>query len=276
MRLLLALPLLLAGSAAWSESLVFDNGRVFVAAEVNGVATEALLDSGAEASLVDDDFAKLAKLPAGQRVTIRGSGGEQQATIVPGVSLSAFGLTVQPEAVVVMDLGELSERLIRRPTNVVLGREIFDARRLRIDIRGGTVTVVSRKEAPPGVALALTDHAGIESIPVSANGLPASAEFDLGNGSGVLISRALANRLGLKVVGQKRGGGIGRELLRDVVRIDRLEVAGITFSEVEAEIDDQTSANDLNIGTLILKNFLITTDFEQRRIWLAQTGGERG
>jgi hypothetical protein len=37
---------------------------------------------------------------------------------------------------------------------------------------------------------------------------------------------------------------------------------------VTAAIDDQPSHNDLNVGTAILKNFLITIDFKQRAVWL--------
>jgi hypothetical protein len=38
---------------------------------------------------------------------------------------------------------------------------------------------------------------------------------------------------------------------------------------VPAAIDDQPNANDLNIGTSILKDFDIVTDFKQRAVWLA-------
>ena len=276
MRYAASFVLLLAASAAPAEPLVFDNGRLFVKAQVNGVATEALLDSGAEVTLIDDDLAKAAGLPPGQAITIRGSGGEQQATVVPGVRLQALGAQMAPEAVVVMDLADLGRRLIRRPTSVVLGREIFDAARLTIDIEGGTIGTLSRDEKPAGSSLPLTAHAGIESIPVTVGGIVASAEFDLGNGSGVLISRAFADRLGLKPHGKRAGGGIGGELMRDLVTIPRMELAGAAFEGVEAAIDDQPNANDLNVGTSILKEFVITTDFAQRRIWLARRAGERG
>ena len=48
-----------------------------------------------------------------------------------------------------------------------------------------------------------------------------------------------------------------------------LTVAGRTFRNVPAAIDDQPNANDLNVGTSILKEFLIVTDFKQRAVWLA-------
>ena len=275
MKALLSGALILSSTAS-AEPLVFDNGRVFIHAEINGVATEALLDSGAEASLIDDQLATEAAFPEGKPITIRGSGGSMQATVVPGVAIRALGVTVKPEAVVVMDLNDLSERLIKRPTRAVIGRALFDSGRYRIDIRARIAEQVDRQALPPGRELTLTAHAGIESIPATVNGVAANAEFDLGNGSEVMVSRAFAESLGLKVQGRKSGGGIGREIMRDIVTLDRLEVAGTTFSNVAAAIDDQPNANDLNVGTSILRDFVITTDFPQRRIWLLPRGGESG
>lgn len=269
MRHWLALAALLASAAPISaEPLRSYNGRLFIDAEVNGFATEALLDSGAEATVIDLGLARRARLPEGTPQTMRGSGGTASARLVEGVTVEALGVELHPEAVVVMDLSEVAARLIQHPTPAIVGRELFDAARLRIDIPAGSIAVVPGDSEPRGKRLPLTGHAGIESIPVVANGLPVAAEFDLGNGSGVLISRALANRLGLRIVGRKQGGGIGGAVMRDLVRIARLEVAGRRFRDVTAAVDDQPNANDLNIGTSILRNFLITTDFNQRAVWL--------
>ena len=153
--------------------------------------------------------------------------------------------------------------------------ELFDAARLKIDIGRRQISVVSRADAPAGIKLPLTAHAGIESIPVLANGTEAQAEFDLGNGSDVMISRDLARKLKLRVIGKKSGGGIGGAIDRDLVRLDTLDVAGKRFRNVVAAIDDQESHNDMNIGTAILKNFRITTDFKARAVWLDPVGKVR-
>ena len=268
----LAFLLLTGATVLPAEPLIVDNGRLFISAKVNGVATEALLDSGAEASLIDPTLAAEAKLPDGQAVTMKGSGGSTTARFVEGVPVEALGLKVQGEGIVVMDMSDLSQRLIKRPTRAIVGRELFDAARLRIDLQGGTIEVVDRAMVPVGKSLPLTEHAGIEAMPVSVNGIPAQAEFDLGNGSDPMISRTMANRLGLKVAGKKAGGGIGGEIQRDVVTIPQLELAGARFRNVTATIDDQPSANDMNIGTSILRNYLITTDFQQRSLWLEPIG----
>jgi hypothetical protein len=260
--------LLTVCSAANAQPLEFHNGRLFIRATVNHVPTEALLDSGAEATVVDPQLAARAKLPQGTPQLIKGSGGTAQARLVEGVTVRALGVELHPEAIVVLDLAEVSQRLIKRATQAIIGRELFDAARLRIDIARGDIAVVDRSRAPAGKKLALAGNAGIEAIPALANGLPARADFDLGNGSDVLISRDFARRLKLKIIGKKPGGGIGGAIERDLVRLSSLIVAGKRFDNVVAAIDDQPSHNDLNVGTAILKSFLITTDFRQRLVWL--------
>ena len=260
--------LIAVAAPAHADPLVFDNGRVFITARINGVETEALLDSAAEATLVDETFAARAKLPQGAAQTLRGSGGSASARLVEGVTVTALGIELHPEAVAVTDLTQLSKRLIKRPTNLVLGRELFDATRLQIDLRRRRITIASKAIVPRGKKLMLTAHAGVEAIPVVAAGRSVQADFDLGNGSGVLISRALVNRLRLKIVGRRPGGGIGGEVNRDLVTIPVLRVAGVPFRAVMAAIDDQPSANDLNIGTSILRHFVIITDFKRRAVWL--------
>lgn len=272
MRALLAIALMVTAAAAEAEPLKFYNGRLFISATINRVSTEALLDSGAEATLVDPVLAAKAKLPEGKAQVIKGSGGAAPAHIVEGVTVGALGMELHPDAVVVLDMTDLSKRLIKRPTHAIVGRELFDSARLAINISAGEISTVSRDAEPRGEKLPLTGHAGIEGIPVKANGALAQAEFDLGNGSDVLISREMVKKLGLKIIGKKSGGGIGGALNRDVVRLNSLEVAGKTFHNVTATIDDQPSHNDLNVGTEILKNFAITTDFKDRAVWLQPLG----
>lgn len=267
-RSLIALALLTTASAVAAEPLKVINGRLFIPANVNGVATEALLDSGAEATLVDPALAAKAKFPEGTPQILKGSAGNAPARIVEGITVTALGVELHPEVVVVLDMTDLSTRLIKRPTQAIVGRELFDAARLSIDLAGGRIATVSKDAQPRGVKLPLTPHAGIEGIPVRANGVPAQAEFDLGNGSDVMISRDLVTRLKLPILGKKTGGGIGGAIERDYVLLPVLEVAGRRFTDVHATIDDQPSHNDMNVGTAILKNFRITTDFKDRAVWL--------
>jgi hypothetical protein len=247
--------------------------RLFVAAAVNGRPVEALLDSGAEMTSIDDDHAAAFGLVLTGADEVKGSGGTAKVRFSERVTVEAAGIRLADRMVAVFDLDEVASRLIGRPVPVIVGRELFDAARLRIDVDGGRIAALPRDREPAGVRLPLTTHKGIEHFPVSVEGHPpASAAFDLGNGGTVLIGKAYAERLGLtapgRIVGRRTGGGIGGAIDRDLVVLRTVKIAGRTFQNVEAAIDPLDSASDLNVGTQLLRRFLITADYGQHALWL--------
>ena len=246
--------------------------RPFVEATIARRPVSALLDSGAEMTLIDDDFAARLGLALSGAETARGSGGSQPARFAEGVDLAAAGVSLPRRTVAVIDLDEISARLIGRKLEMILGRDLFDSARLRIDIAGGMIESVARDRRPNGVRLPLRSDHGLESMPVMIEGAHAPAHFDLGNGSEVMIGKALAVRLGLaragRIVERRAGGGIGGAIERDIVILQSLRIGGREFRDVPAAIDPTPTAGDVNIGTSILRHFVITTDFPQRSLWL--------
>jgi len=265
----------IAASASQAGLRVVNGTRLFIDAGVNGELVDALLDSGAELTLVDTKAAMRLGLTGGEQATARGSGaGTAKAQLIKDVTLSAAGLTLSGQTVAVMDLSDIGARLIGRPLDCVLGREIFDAARLAIDIKGGTLAVQSRDASPPGVRLPLTSERGNELLPIRIEGgSPVLATFDLGNGSEMMVGGAYAERAGLltdgRPIGEKSGGGIGGAHMRKTVRLKSVEVAGRRFADVPAVIDPTPNAPAANIGVSLLRDFFITTDFAQRTVWLA-------
>lgn len=261
-------------AAAPTATLIVRGDRLFVPARLNGVETrDALLDSGAELSLVDADFARRAGLATAGTETARGTGGEEEVSFAQGATLEAAGIVLEDRTVAVLDLGDIASRLVGSPLTMIVGRELFDAARLAIDIEGASLTVVPRELEPAGQRLPMQTHKGLQTIPVAVEGgAPAQADFDLGNGSEVLIGATFAERAGLlapeRITGQKTGGGIGGEVVRDLVVLSALEVAGVTFRDVSAAIDRTDNAADVNIGVRILRHFRITTDFAENSVWL--------
>lgn len=263
----------LLATAASAEPLIVDHGRLFIQAKINGIATEALLDSGAESSLIDPELAEKAGLPEGEKVQLKGSGGEQEVRVVSGVRIEALGLVVPSAEIAVLDLTDLSTRLIKRPTVAIVGREVFDAAPIRIDLVKADVRALTKDEKPSGIQLPLTEHNGIETVPVTVGKINAQAVLDFGNGSGVLISRELATQMGLKPVDKVKGGGFGGEIEREAVVLPELTLAGHIFREVQAEIDETSSRAELNIGTPILKHFVVTADYKGRFAWFQPVEG---
>ena len=257
---------------AAAEPLELFNERLFLAITVNGRPTVALLDSAAEMTLLDDDFARRLGLTQTGSATAHGSGARaMQARFADDVAIRAAGVDLRTR-VGILDLGEVSQRILGRPVDMLLGRDLFDRARLRIDIQAGTIELAA---APPtrGVRLPLSEHRGIPAIPAAVEGHePVQAVFDSGNGSEVLIGRAYAERIGLtapeRIVERRSGGGLGGARERDIVLLRSLSLAGREFRDVRAAIDPGATASDLNIGTSILRHFVITTDFADRAIWL--------
>lgn len=273
--------LLLAGGTSQAERPNRDGlypleltqgSRLMVKARVNGETVDALLDSAAEATLLDTQFARRLGLLGDQEVTARGSGETKvQASLAEGVTLEAFGLTLRDQTVGVLDLGDVGRRLLNRPLEVVLGREVFDHARLEIDIEGKTLRVVDPAVEPAGVRLPLESGHGIETIPVTIEGQTVQAELDVANGSGVMVGGGFAARLLAdgRSVGSERGGGIGGEMQRQTLTLSVLELAGRRFDNVPASVDPNDNAHDANVGVSVLRHFLITTDYKARAVWLS-------
>ncbi len=273
---MIRLPILLAAlclplESAQAEPLELVNNRPYLSVTVNGRPVAALLDSAAEMTIIDDDAAdRLGLVPTGS-ATAHGSGAQaMEARFADHVSIEAVGVSIELRAGI-LDLGEVSRRLLGRPVEMLLGRDLFDNARLRIDYAAGTIEAVEGEGR--GVRLPLGEHRGTPTIPASIEGrAPVQTVLDTGNGSEVLVGRAYAGRIGLtapgRIVQRTQGGGLGGARTREIVILSTLTIAGRTFTNVRAAIDPGPTASDLNIGTSILRHFILTTDFAGRQIWL--------
>jgi predicted aspartyl protease len=270
-RALSLLALLLPTGAASAEPLELFNNRPFLSVTVNGQRVTALLDSAAEMTIVDDDAAPRLGLVQTGGATAHGSGaGAMQVRFADHVAIGAAGVSLEAR-VGLLDLGEVSARLLGRPVEMLLGRDLFDNARLRIDYAAGTIDLL--EGAPRGVRLPLGEHRGLPTIPAAVEGhAPVQTVLDTGNGSEVMVGRAYAERIGLtapgRIVERLQGGGLGGAHTRDIVILRTLAVAGHMFTNVRAAIDPGETASDLNIGTSILRHFIVTTDFAGRQVWL--------
>ncbi len=253
-----------------AETLAVRGDRLFVTVDVAGESVEALLDSGAEMTVFDRVTAERLDIGSGTKVEARGTGATTtSAELIENVNVRTLGQDIDLPVVAVMDLSDVGTRLIGGPLPMVLGRDVFDAGLLAVDIEGGRIEFVSDDGVPTGERLILTPAHGIETIPVAFGpDMIVAADFDLGNGSDLLISSELASSLGLSPVGVEPGGGIGGAVGRPVVYVPELTIAGKHFHDVRAQISEsmQTAAN---VGVKLLRNFRILTDFPNRQVWLA-------
>ncbi|MFW6093697.1 MAG: retropepsin-like aspartic protease [Pseudomonadota bacterium] len=256
----------------FAEPVRVTGDRIFVPVTVNGVETEALLDSGAELTLLDAGFARQLGLTAEGRELARGTGGVQDVALVHGVDLTAVGTRLTDRTAAVLDLADISRRLVGEPVMVVLGRELFDAGRFRLDIERGDLSRVSADQRAQGERLTLVDHAGIKQFPVILDGVPVLADFDLGNGSEMLVGERFAAARGWlgadRAAGSKSGGGIGGPVVRDLVEVGTVSIGGVEIDGVVAAVDATAGAVDANIGVSLLRHFVLVIDFPANRLWV--------
>ena len=248
--------------------------RLLFAATVNGVDVMALLDSAAESTILDRTFASRLKVHGGNTVTGLGSGKSTfDADIANRVRLAAAGVTLRNQTVAITDLSDVGTRLLGRRLDVILGRELFDAARIRIDVEQRRLEIVDAGTTPRGVRLELTTKHGIETLPVQIeDSATVQAAFDLGNGGDALLGQNFATRAGFltdgRPVNTDTGGDLGGAAVRSVIHLRSIGVAGQRFTDVPAAIDSQPNASDLNLGVSILRHFVITVDFARHAIWL--------
>ncbi len=252
---LLLAALLAACAAPPTDTLRVSGHRLFIPVTVNGIETEALLDSGAEMTLIDAQFAERLGLEYAGEDMAKGTGGSQPIRFAENVAIEAPGFATDDLTVAVLDLRDISARLVGEPVRVVMGREIFDSGRYLVDITGRRFERLPRSSAPAGTALTLTEERGIRQLPVRIDDLPPTrADFDLGNGNEVLLGRDYAVASGLleahPVIGTKAGGGIGGELQRELVVVDRLGIASVNFDDVTVAIDPTPTASSGPHGVL--------------------------
>jgi predicted aspartyl protease len=277
MKLKCLIPALLLAFAsravAADHRLVVRGDRLFIPVTVNGRHVEALLDSAAEATIIDDDLANMLGLALSGNETVKGSGGEDTVHFAEGVNIRAAETDLKGLTVAVLDLEDLSKRLVGTKISLILGREFFDAGRFKLDIERGKILRLKTTARPKGMMLPLVTHRGIEEFPVRVEGNDdVQATFDLGNGSEMMIGRQTAGRLGIsvpaRVIERKKGGGIGGSIDRDIVTLSRVTIAGRTFANVRAAIDDLDSQSEANVGVNLLRHFVIVTDFPGHKLWL--------
>lgn len=248
---------------------------------IDGKPAEAWLDSGAGATVVDAAFARQLGLELGPPVKAHGVSGEVTDVHLAKADLAAGALAMPGRRVVVMDLSGV-QRMVARPVQVLLGRDVFDQAIVDIDFKTGRITLSPREGfvEPPGTPLPLSRSGDLRSVPIRVGGVDTNAILDLGNAGGLLIDQAFAEHYGL-LDGRRASTtlGVGADGAREEVQttVERLAVGGVSLNGVPTTATPNLSSKaPANLGLQVLSRFHMTVDFAGDRIWLAPYADARG
>jgi hypothetical protein len=260
-----------ASSAPACAPMELRRGRPFVEIAVNGRAVSALVDSAAEATIIDAGFARTLGLERKAEATARGSGGETEAHLLESVDVSVAGRKIADVHPFAIDLSEVNARLLKERVVVILGRELFEAERTTLDYPGRRLCLIGRETPPKGVELRLENERGLANMPIEIEGRKARADIDTGNSGALLLGRGFVDGAGFLTDGRKigvnKGGGIGGEITRKRFFVRSVTIAGETFKGAPAVVDPLPNAGPANVGSGLLKYFRVTLDFRDGIAW---------
>ncbi len=268
---------------AKTDPLAFDlflGTRISIPAAVNGHETRVMLDSGAEATVLDKDYAESLGIKPTAIVAAVGTGGRDVAELASGVTIRVGEVELRDMTVALLDLKPIGAA-IGIPLPVVLGKEVLNALTVQLDFAGKTITFhdPARYTPTPGaVPVPVTNVAGLHAIPASIEGgKPVLMDFDLGNGQPLLVFPTYWKPHGMlsdRPTSKGLSGAIGGMRTRNVATVTSLTLAGVTLHDIPAVFGDEdnsafnTGHTSGNIGMPILGRFELTTDYARNRILL--------
>ena len=260
---------------------LFRGHRIFFNGSVNGTETAMMLDSGASATVLDDDFAAKIGLAKGETVSVQGASGSVPGRLERATTIRVGGMTLNGADVMVIDLDPVA-RAIGRPIPVVLGRDAMKASVMTIDFPSRTIAFADRAgaAAPLGATrIPLQDGDHLRSVPVTIGAdQPIQATLDIGNGGSLLLANAywkdkpaLAS---LRFAETQTGGVGGVKTARRVV-LPEITFAGQKLTNVPAVLNTDPTAlptSGGNVGIELLKPFVVTIDDTGGVMFLKATG----
>ncbi len=237
-----------------------------------------MLDTGAQATVIDARAAARARLHLGRPVELEGRGGYVGARWAQAVTLNLGDATGRIDAVVA-DLGD-EGRAMGVPLDGILGEDFLRRFVVTLNYRRQTVTLTPPQIAPPPPADAVALR--FSALPyararVVRGDRSVEAEFQIDTGSNTAVEfwAPFAQQAFPGVHGAPGAGvGVAGEdaVMRD--RIDRLEIAGHGSGPLAVNLADQSRPNGAGedyagvIGGPAWAGLVLTLDAPRGKLWL--------
>jgi len=231
----------LNGSSGWLPFARRGESLPTLKATVNGHTVNALLDSGAQYSVIDRAFADDLKLPQSFAPLLAvGVGGDTQFGRGATVDVKAGGLTLSKLKAGVLDIGPLADRKKGLGCPLILGQDVLRQVVADIDYPNRRLMLATPKGyAPPPGAKPVQVHAEGRALATQlwVNGHAVDVVIDTGASMVLALAHDVAETAGLLKKGKPRYGSslvLGGELSGEMVRADQIAFAnGAVLYDVE-------------------------------------------
>ncbi|MBC6982311.1 aspartyl protease family protein [Caulobacter sp. 17J80-11] len=269
-----------ASGTGWVDFDFFNGNRIYIPAAVNGTPVQVLLDSGAEATVLDKRFAEKLGLKTVGELPAEGTGGSSTAALATGVDVVIGDMTLKNLTVAIIDLSEVEKR-IGRPMPVILGKEAFNQLAVDIDFASHRIAFhdPAKLVPPPGaVAVPVKEVGGLRAVEVSVEGRPpVLLDFDIGNGSPLLLYSSFWEPQKLmdgRPASKALAGAIGGAREQGMVTVKSLSFGGVEFRDIPTVLSTPGAAavdSDRTFGNLglpVISRFRLITDYPKDTLYL--------
>jgi predicted aspartyl protease len=270
-----------AGDAAWSGWLAFaaDEPRiVIVDVVVNGVRARALLDSGAQSSVVDRGLAQRLALPVSAIAPVLAFGvsGAPQIGRSAAMDLQAGALRLHGLRAAMLDLAPIAAAS-GRPFDMIIGQDVLRTVVADVDFPNGRLAFhdPERHVLPPGALASPARTEGRELlVPITVESARLEVVLDTGASGALALSPEAARTAGLLDGRPVRSapsitfGGLSQDR---VVRARTLGFAGAEHTGVRVHIYSPAQGARVPTGLLgveVLEGFRTIIDLGRGRLHL--------
>ena len=256
-----------APTASWSFAepksvpISLHKNRILIEAMVNGVKGRFILDTGASAIVLDDQFAQRAGAPViggpGEASTFYGKVRTQTRRVA---TIAVGGSTLHDVFVDSEDFRAHDYRgLDREGYDGLMGYDLFAGAVVKLSVYDSSLTVLDPAtdlSDATGVAFRVDLSRRIPAIPMTVNSsVPVETVLDTGNPGVAFLSYDLARKHDLRLGSPVCGN------------IQTLQIGPITYSGQSVCLDD--FGVDMLVGYDFLKHFDFVFDYPHGRLFLA-------
>ncbi len=261
-----------------------DDGHIFLRVRINDSSPLWFgLDTGAVRSIIDTNKARELHLKFEGTQQVGGAGGDEEASIVKGVSIKLPGAELVSQTMWVLPLQALADANGREMSGII-GYELFSRFVVEVDYANLVInlyepTSYQYKGTGERILLSIENGEIYVAAKISIAGLKSfDGQFVIdtgGNNSLFLASDFVEKNKLLDYVGptlKARGGGIGGEIQMAIGRIKTLQVGRFTVDNPVTAFMKFGEIAELgktgNIGGRFLRRFRIIFDYSRRQMIL--------
>jgi PDZ domain/Aspartyl protease len=275
------------GAAETTIPIRLINNHIYGPAKVNGQGPFTFIFDTGGADIVTPATARQLGLKVEGHLPTTGAGVKvMEGGFARVAELQVGGATVKNQLFIVMPLNTLAD-VEGTPMPGMVGFEVFRRFVTRVDYGGHTVTLIDPKTFDPkdaGTPIPFTFNGHIPEVMGTFEGLPAKFDIDTGSRDELTLTKPFADKNGLRAKHPKGvdavdGWGVGGPSRAYVTLGKTMTLGPIKIDNVVTSLTTQTKGgfNDAsyqgNVGSGILKRFIVTFDYDKRVLYLKPRPG---